>query len=84
MYESKEEGTDQESIQAVNIPDLGYHMGGDKNTRKHHTQDNQEASSFQSGDQKAAMSRQDSITKTDTITNNKNDQQKKHHTCYVS
>ena len=35
----------------------------DKNKRKHNTQDNQEASHFPTGDHKATMNRQDSITK---------------------
>ena len=36
----------------------------DKNTRKHHTQESQEASPFPAGDHKAAMNRQDSTTDT--------------------
>ena len=35
----------------------------DKNTRKHHTQENRGISPFQAGDHKAARNRQDSITK---------------------
>ena len=37
-----------------------------KNTRKHHTQESQEINSFPAGDHKAARTRQDSITKTNT------------------
>ena len=37
---SKEEGRDQESIQSSTTPDPGHLM----NTRKHHTQKNQELS----------------------------------------
>ena len=36
----------------------------DKNTRKNHIQEIQEASPFPTGDHKAARNRQDSITKT--------------------
>ena len=36
----------------------------DKNTRRHHTQESQEASPFPAGDHKAAMNRQDSTTDT--------------------
>ena len=36
----------------------------DKNTRKHNTQESQEVSLFPAGDHKAAMIRQDSISKT--------------------
>ena len=36
----------------------------DTNTRKHHTQESQEVSSFLAGDHKAAKNRQDSIIET--------------------
>ena len=36
----------------------------DKNTRKHHIQESQEASPFPAGDHNAAMNRQDSMTDT--------------------
>ena len=36
----------------------------DKNTRKHHSQESQEVSPFPAGELKDAMSRQDSIIKT--------------------
>ena len=42
----------------------GIIRGGDKSTRKHHTQESSEASAFPAGDNKAAMNRQDNITKT--------------------
>ena len=41
----------------------------DKNTRKHHIQESQEVSPFRAGDHKAAMSRQDSMSKTNTKLN---------------
>ena len=36
---SREEGEAQESIQSSTTPNPGHHMGGDKNTRKHHIQE---------------------------------------------
>ena len=36
--QSKKGGKDQESIQSSTTPDLGYHIG-DKNTIKHHKQE---------------------------------------------
>ena len=47
-------------------------------TRKHNTQESQGVSPFPAGDHKAARNRQDSITKTNMIINNKEDPQKKH------
>ena len=55
-YKSKEEGKDQESIQSCTTPDLGHHMGNDKNTRKHITQESKEVSPLPAGDHKAARS----------------------------
>ena len=40
-------------------------MGNLQNTRKHHTQESQNVSSFPAGDHKAARNRQESIRKTD-------------------
>ena len=39
-------------------------LENDKNTRKHHTQESEEVSSFPAGDHKAAMNRHDSMTDT--------------------
>ena len=55
---------------------------GDKNTRKHHTNESQEVSPFPAGDHKAARNRQDNLTKTKP--NNKKDPQKKHRLGMVS
>ena len=55
----------------------------DKNTRKHHIHESQEASPFPAGDHKAAMIRQESITNTHNI-NNIKDPQKKHRLGTVS
>ena len=52
-------------------------LESDINTRKHRTQESQEASPFKIGDQKVARNRHDSIAKTNT--NNKIDPHKKHH-----
>ena len=54
----------QESLQSTTTPDPGHHMGKSQNTKKHHIQDSQEVSPFLAGDHKAAMNRQESITKT--------------------
>ena len=54
----------------------------DKNTKKHHTQESQDVSSFPAGNHKAAMNRQESMTKPNI--NNKNDPQKKHRLGMVS
>ena len=56
----------------------------DKNTRKNHIKEIQEATPFPAGDHKAARNRQYSMTKTNTNTNNKMDPQKKRHLGTVS
>ena len=80
---SKGEGKDQDLIQSSTTPDPKYHLESDKSTRKHLTQESQEASPFPAGDHKTARNRQDSITKRRDI-NNKNDRQKKHRLGTVS
>ena len=60
---SKIEGKDQDLIQSSTTPDPKYHMESDKKTRKHLTQESQEASPLPAGDHKTARNRQDSITK---------------------
>ena len=45
-YKSKKEDKDQNSIQSSTTPDPGHHMRKLQNTRKHLTQNNQEASPF--------------------------------------
>ena len=60
---SKEEGKDQESIQSSTyLTPYTIWISG-KNTRKHHTQENQEVSPFPAGDHKAAKNRQDTKSK---------------------
>ena len=66
VVQSKEEGKDQESIQSSTTPDTGHCMASDKNTRKHHLQESQEASLPPTGDHKAARNRRDSMAKTNT------------------
>ena len=63
---SREESKDQESIQSSATPDLGYLMGSDKYTIKHHIQESQEISPDPAGDHKAAWHRQGNIVKTNT------------------
>ena len=64
----EEEDKDQESIQSSTTPDPRNHMGKRQNTRKHHTQESQDVSSFPAGDHKAARNGQDSIIKTKEYT----------------
>ena len=66
-YCSSKEGQDQESIQSSATPYPRHRIGSDKNTRKRHTQESQEASPFPAGDHKAVMNRQDSIIKRNVI-----------------
>ena len=54
---SKEEGTDQDSIQTSTSTDTGNHMGKVTKHNKHHVQDNQKASPFQEVIHKAAENR---------------------------
>ena len=51
-----------ESIQSNTTPDQDTIPESDKNTRKHHIQENQEVSPFPAGDHKVARNRQDSMT----------------------
>ena len=62
MYESKEEGKDQESIQSSTTPDWvtrNTMYGKVTNTRKHNTQDSQEVNLFLSGAHTAARNKKD-------------------------
>ena len=61
---SKYEGKGQEEIQSSTTPDRDHISESDKNTRKHHTRELQEARPFPAGDHKAAINRQASIIKT--------------------
>ena len=80
-HTSKKKGKKQESIQSSNTPDTTWERTK-KTTRKHHTQENQEVSSFLAGNLKAAMNNQDSMT--DTNANNKTAPKKKHRLGMVS
>ena len=81
-HTSKKKGKKQESIQSSNTPDTTWERTKKKTTRKHHTQENQEVSSFLAGNLKAAMNNQDSMT--DTNANNKTAPKKKHRLGMVS
>ena len=60
-YKSKKEAKDQKSIQSSSKTET---LKRDKNTRKHHTQKDQEASPIPAGEHKAAKNRQESMTDT--------------------
>ena len=62
LFQDKEEGKDQGSIQLNTTPDPGHHMGSHKNTRKHHIQESQAVSPFLADDHNAARNRQISMT----------------------
>ena len=49
FHKSKEEGKDQDLIQSSTTPDTGTTWESEKNTRKHHIQESQEASPFPAG-----------------------------------
>ena len=83
-HKSKDEGKDQESIRSSTTPTRDTILEGDKNTRKHHTQESQAVCPFPAGDHKAARNREDSILKTNVKHNNKKDPEKKHRLGMVS
>ena len=64
---NQEEGKFQELIHSSTTPDPCHFMGKlQKQKKKNHTQERHEASPFPAGDRKAAMNRQDRMTKTNT------------------
>ena len=73
---TQEEGKDRETYNQIPHPTLDTIWESDKRTRKHHIQENKEASPFTAANHKAARNRQDSILKRNT--NNKKDPQKNH------
>ena len=77
--QSNQVSKDYESIQSSTTPDPNHHMGNLKtHTRKHNKQERIEVSPFPAGNNKAAMNKQDGITKTNKKHKKQKRNKKKH------